>query len=142
MAVGRFETIAVFLPVVLIVGGVIWYENNSRLEYQAKNAPARAAGFTDAAEMVAASAAGIADPIAYRARVEAGKAKQAADDVIRERNRRAAEDAGAAPPERTQPRSWRKAHDGFIFMENWRFRRRRLSNCHNRQRERFSGEGH
>ena len=96
MAVGRFETIAVFLPVVLIVGGVIWYENNSRLEYQAKNAPARAAGFTDAAEMVAASAAGIADPIAYRARVEADKAKQAADDVIRERNRRAAEEAGAA----------------------------------------------
>jgi hypothetical protein len=33
MAVGRLETIAVFLPVVLIAGAVVWYENNSRLEY-------------------------------------------------------------------------------------------------------------
>jgi hypothetical protein len=96
MAVGRLETIAVFLPVVLIAGAVVWYENNSRLEYQATNAPARAAGFADAAEMAAASAAGIADPATYRARVEADLAKLAADNIIRERNRKAAEDAGAA----------------------------------------------
>jgi hypothetical protein len=57
MAVGRLETIAVFLPVVLIVGAVVWYENNSHNEYLAKNASARAAGFADAAEMAAATAA-------------------------------------------------------------------------------------
>jgi hypothetical protein len=46
--------------------------------------------------MAAASAAGIADPATYRARVEADRAKLAADNIIRERNRKAAEDAGAA----------------------------------------------
>src|SRR5260221_4725764 len=96
MAVGRLETIAVFLPIVLIVGAVVWYGNNSRLEYEAKNAPARAAGFVDAAEMAAASAVGITDPATYRAHVEADRAKLAADNLIRERNRKAAEEAGAA----------------------------------------------
>ncbi len=46
--------------------------------------------------MAVGSAAGIGDPAAYRARVEADKAKQAADNVIRERTRRAAEEADAA----------------------------------------------
>jgi hypothetical protein len=41
MGVGRFETIAVFVPIVLIVGAVVWHENNSHQEYLAKNAPAR-----------------------------------------------------------------------------------------------------
>jgi hypothetical protein len=113
MAVGRLETIAVFLPIVLIVGAVGWNVNNLRLESRARNATALAAGFADATEMAAASAAGIADPAIYRARVEADRAKTAADDAaraeadririagenvdnaIRERNRKAAEEAGA-----------------------------------------------
>jgi hypothetical protein len=46
--------------------------------------------------MAAASAAGITDAASYRARVEADRAKLAADNIIRDRNRKAAEDAGAA----------------------------------------------
>ena len=107
MAVGRIETVVVLLPVVLIMGAVGWSVHNQRSENQAQNAPARAAGFADAVEMTAANAAGFADPVAYRARVEAdkvrvaaeaeaAKVKLAADDAARERNRKSAEEAGAA----------------------------------------------
>lgn len=96
MAVGRFETIVAFLPIVLIVGAVGWIVYSTQMDNQARDAPARDAGFADAAEMAAARAVGIADPTAYRARVEADRAKLAADNVIRERNRKAAEEAGAA----------------------------------------------
>ena len=58
--------------------------------------PARAAGFSEAQEMEAAQKLGISDPAAYRARVEADKAKIAADDAIRERNLKAAKAEGEA----------------------------------------------
>jgi hypothetical protein len=96
MAIGRLETIVVFVPIVLIAGAVAWTMNNTRLENQARDAPARAAGFADAAEMTAANAAGIADPAAYRDRVEADRVKRAAGNEIRQRNLKAAEEAGAA----------------------------------------------
>ncbi len=60
MALRPLETIAVFLPAVLIVGAVIWSVNNFRLENQAKNAAAQGAGFVEAPEMASATAAGIA----------------------------------------------------------------------------------
>jgi hypothetical protein len=46
--------------------------------------------------MNAAKAAGMTDPAAYRVHVEAEKVKLAAENAVREKNRRAAEAEGAA----------------------------------------------
>jgi len=92
----RWETIAVFTPLVVGVGFVAWALASTYYENKARDAPAVAAGFTDAAEMNAAKAVGMTDPAAYRARVEAEKAKLAAENAVRDKNRKAAEAEGAA----------------------------------------------
>jgi hypothetical protein len=92
----RWETIAVFTPFVVAVGFVAWSIGSGYYEKKARDAPAIAAGFTDATEMNAAKAVGITDPAAYRAQVEAEKAKFAAENAVREKNRRVAEAEGAA----------------------------------------------
>jgi hypothetical protein len=92
----RWETIAVFTPFVVGAGFVAWAIGSTYYENKARDAPAIAAGFTDAIEMNAAKAVGMTDPAAYRARVEAEKAKLAAENAAREQNRRAAEAEGAA----------------------------------------------
>jgi hypothetical protein len=69
---------------------------SARIEKEARDAPARAAGFSEGREMEAAQKLGIPDPAAYRVRVEADKAKIAADDAIRERNLKAAKAEGEA----------------------------------------------
>jgi hypothetical protein len=92
----RWETIAVFTPLVVGVGFVAWSVGSTYYENKERNAPAIAAGFANATEMNAAKAVGITDPPAYRAYAEAEKAKLAAENAIREKNRRAAEAEGAA----------------------------------------------
>jgi hypothetical protein len=92
----RWETIAVFTPLVVGVGFVAYALASTHYENKAKDAPAIAAGFTDATEMNAAKAVGMTDPIAYRARVESDKAKASAEKAARDRNIKAAEAEGAA----------------------------------------------
>jgi hypothetical protein len=92
----RWKTIAVFTPLVAGVGFLAWSIGSTYYENKARDAPAIAAGFTDAAEMNAAKAVGMTDPVAYRTRVEAEKTKLAAENAIREKNRMAVEAEGAA----------------------------------------------
>ena len=92
----HWETIAVFTPVCAVVGLLAWSMTSARIENEARDAPARAAGFSEALEMEAAEKLGISDPAAYRARVEADQAKAAADNAIRDKNLRAAKAEGEA----------------------------------------------
>lgn len=92
----RWETIAVFTPFVAGVGFLAWALGSTYYENKVRDAPAIAAGFTDATEMNAAKTAGMTDPAAYRVHVEAEKVKLAAENAVREKNRRAAEAEGAA----------------------------------------------
>jgi hypothetical protein len=92
----RWETIAVFTPLVAGVGFIAWSMICARIENEARDAPARAAGFSQAGEMEAAKKLGISDPLAYRARVEADQARIAADDAIRDKNLKAAKAEGEA----------------------------------------------
>jgi hypothetical protein len=92
----RWETIAVFTPVVAAVGFVGWALASTYYENKARNAPAIAAGFHDSEEMNAARAVGLTDPLAYRTRVEDEKIKAASEQALREKNIRAAEAEGAA----------------------------------------------
>jgi hypothetical protein len=92
----RWETIAVFTPLVAGVGFLVWSMISARLEDQAREASAHAAGFSEALEMEAAKKLGISDPVAYRARVEVDQAKIAADNAIRDKNLKAAEAEGEA----------------------------------------------
>jgi hypothetical protein len=85
----RWETIAVFTPILALVGFLAWLMVSARIENEARDAPARAAGFSEALEMEAAQKLGISDAAAYRARVEADQARAAADNVIRDKNLRA-----------------------------------------------------
>src|SRR5258707_10244953 len=90
----HWETIAVFTPVCAVVGLLAWSMTSARIENETIDAPARAAGFSEALEMEAAEKLGISDPAAYRARVEADQAKAAADNDILEKNMRAAQAEG------------------------------------------------
>jgi hypothetical protein len=92
----RWETIAVFTPLLAGIGFFAWSMISARVENQAREASARAAGFSEVREMEAAKKLGISDPVAYRARVEVDQAKLAADNVIRDRNMKIAEAEGAA----------------------------------------------
>jgi hypothetical protein len=92
----RWETIAVFTPILALVGFLAWLMVSARIENEARDAPARAAGFSEALEMEAAQKLGISDAAAYRARVEADQARAAADNVIRDKNLRAAKAEGEA----------------------------------------------
>jgi hypothetical protein len=92
----RWETIAVFAPLLAAVGFFAWSMISAHLEKEAKETSARTAGFSEALEMEAAKKLGISDPVAYRARVEVDQAKIAADKVIRDRNMKIAEAEGAA----------------------------------------------
>jgi hypothetical protein len=92
----RWETIAVFTPLVAGVGFLAWSMVSARIQKDASDAPARAAGFSEAREMEAAQKLGISDPVAYRARVEADQTKIASDETIREKNMKAAKAEGDA----------------------------------------------
>lgn len=92
----RWETIAVFTPVLAVIGFLAWSMVSARIENEARDAPARAAGFSEASEMEAAKKLGISDPAVYRVRVEADQAGTAADNAIRDKNLRAAKAEGEA----------------------------------------------
>jgi roadblock/LC7 domain-containing protein len=92
----RWESIAVFTPLVGGAGFIAWALVSTYYENKARDAPAIAAGFHDASEMNAAKAVGMTDPAAYRARVEDEKAKAAAAKAARDKNMKAAEAEGAA----------------------------------------------
>src|SRR5882672_12797453 len=98
----RWETVAVFTPVLAVVGFLAWSMVSARIENEARDAPARAAGFAEALEMEAAKKLGISDPAAYRARIEADQTKAAADNVIRDKNLRAKAEGEALLRERNR----------------------------------------
>jgi hypothetical protein len=62
MAVTRIETALVSLPFVAVIAVAGWAVNSTYQKNERKNAPARAAGFFDAAEMKRATDAGFASP--------------------------------------------------------------------------------
>jgi hypothetical protein len=97
------KAVVLFTPLVAGVSFVAWSMISARFERQAIEATsqaieatAHAAGFSEFLEMAAAQKLGISDPAAYRARVEVDQAKIAADNVIRDKNMKAAEAEGAA----------------------------------------------
>jgi hypothetical protein len=92
----RWETIAVFTPLVVGAGFITWAVGSTYYENKARDVPAIAAGFHDAGEMNAAKAIGMTDPAAYRARLEDELAKAAAVNAVRDKNMKAAEAEGAA----------------------------------------------
>jgi hypothetical protein len=70
MAVSRFETAVVFLIFAGVAGGVGWGIYSTVAANEAKNAPARAAGFLDANDMLRAKSLGFDSPASWRAEVE------------------------------------------------------------------------
>jgi hypothetical protein len=65
MAVGRIETVVVFLIVATVAGGIGWAVYSTKAE----NDSARAAGYSDASDMLKAKAAGFNSPDEWRAEV-------------------------------------------------------------------------
>jgi hypothetical protein len=106
----RWETIAVFTPVLAGVGFVAWALASTYYENKAKEAAAISAGFHDANEMDAAETIGMTDPASYRVRLadekakaevervkaEGERAKAAVEQAVRDANMRAAKAEGEA----------------------------------------------
>jgi hypothetical protein len=70
MAVSRMETSAVFLLFAIVIGGVGWAVYSTRAANEARNTPARAAGFIDADDMERARSTGFTSAIDWRAEVQ------------------------------------------------------------------------
>lgn len=70
MAVGRIETAVVFLLVAGVASAVGLAVHSTVIQNETKNAPARAAGFLDADDMMRAQSMGFASPADWRAEVQ------------------------------------------------------------------------